>query len=72
MLTKEEETRLRHNLIHHTPDEIQVRHIEELRAEAIKFGVLVLALCPDKRERSLALTKLEETLFWANASIARY
>lgn len=28
-------------------------------------------LCPDSRELSLAITKLEEAIMWANASIAR-
>lgn len=27
--------------------------------------------CPESRERSLALTRLEESVMWANASIAR-
>lgn len=27
--------------------------------------------CPDSREKSLAMTKLEECSMWANASIAR-
>lgn len=27
--------------------------------------------CPDSREKSLALTKVEEAVMWANASIAR-
>lgn len=31
----------------------------------------LLTLCPPSRELSLALTKLEEAMFWANASIAR-
>jgi hypothetical protein len=28
-------------------------------------------LCPGSRELSLAITKLEEAVFWANAAIAR-
>ena len=32
---------------------------------------VILRNCPPSRERSLALTKLEEVMFWANAAIAR-
>lgn len=28
-------------------------------------------LCPESREKSLAVTNLEESVMWANASIAR-
>jgi hypothetical protein len=27
--------------------------------------------CPESREKSLAITKIEEAVMWANASIAR-
>lgn len=39
------------------------------RAKALAYDVL--GACPESRERSLALTKLEECVMWANASIAR-
>lgn len=31
----------------------------------------LVELCPPGRELSLALTKLEEAMFWSNAAIAR-
>jgi hypothetical protein len=34
-------------------------------------ALIVTDLVPDGRERALALTKLEEAVFWANAAIAR-
>ena len=40
---------------------------ESVKELANKLNVLV----PDGREKSLAMTKLEEALFWANAAIAR-
>jgi len=35
------------------------------------FAQELCRFCPDSRERSLALTKLEEAVSWANAAIAR-
>ena len=42
-----------------------------LRENAKEFAKLLTTLCSASRELSLALTKLEEAVFWANASIAR-
>ncbi len=49
---------------------------KEHRFQVLRDGAKFLAheikrQCPDSRERSLALTKLEEAIMWANASIAR-
>lgn len=36
-----------------------------------KLANLVNKLCPDSREKSLSITKIEEAMMWANASISR-
>ena len=41
------------------------------RDEAKKLAATILELCPESRERSVALTELETAVFWANASVAR-
>lgn len=43
----------------------------EIRERAKDFAYLIDTLCPYSREQSLAITKLEEAVIWANASIAR-
>jgi len=59
------------NFTYHAPRENQIPRYELLRELAKGLGKQFLALCPDSRERSLALTKLEEAVMWANAAIAR-
>jgi hypothetical protein len=49
----------------------QTRKYEAIRAAALRFATLIENLCPSSRERSLAWTKIEEAVFWANAAIAR-
>ena len=44
---------------------------QTLRDNAKSLAYEIKKQCPDSRERSLALTKLEEVIMWANASIAR-
>jgi hypothetical protein len=38
---------------------------------ARKLAYLINEDCPDGREKSIAITKLEESVMWANAAIAR-
>lgn len=45
--------------------------VQTVAAEARSLAMTVCGLCPASRERSLALTKLEESVMWARASIAR-
>ena len=44
---------------------------ELIRNGAFAYANIILHSCPDSREKSLAMTKLEEAVFWANASISR-
>lgn len=54
---------------HEPDDEKQLAH-EQVRALFKDVGK-TLSNLPSGRERSLALTKLEEASFWAHAAIAR-
>lgn len=57
--------------VYHAPhDELQMKY-ETIRHTLHDMALLINATCPDSREKSLAITKLEEAMFWANASIAR-
>ena len=62
---------LNHRFTYHRPKEGQSLTYEQIREEAKSLALLLAGLCPNSRERSLAFTKLEEVVFWANASIAR-
>ena len=48
----------------------QVQRYEGLRYNAKEFARLIQEYCPESREKSLAITSLQQTIMWANASIA--
>ena len=56
---------------HNEPKGDQNSRYNILREKAKEFATLIDMCCPDSREKSLAMTKLEECSMWANASIAR-
>ena len=62
---------IENNFMYHVPKEGQPQKYEMLREEAKKLAYIIEELCPSSREKSLAVTKLEEAIMWANASIAR-
>lgn len=58
----------KHPFEYQAPTEEHVKKITEVR-EACKALHSVLLTLPECRERSLAITKLEETSMWANKGI---
>lgn len=56
---------------YHKPVAGQPERYEEIRDVSKKLAILLISECPESRELSLALTNLEQAVFWANASIAR-
>lgn len=68
MTTRED---LDKNFKYHQPDEEKRALHAEVRGKARSLADTVLVRCPPGREQSIALTKIEEAMFWANAAIAR-
>ena len=59
------------NFKYHRPFGDQQKRYERIRDEARCLAHTVHYLCPDSREKSLAITNLEQAVMWANAAIAR-
>lgn len=59
------------NFKYHPPKEGQTERYELLRGVAKNLARAINSNCPDSREKSLALTNLEDAVMWANAAIAR-
>jgi len=67
-----EQQDIENRFTYHAPKPGQPEQYQKLREHAKSLAYLILDNCPRSREASLALTKLEESIFWANASIARF
>ena len=72
MMTDDERKKLENNFTYHAPKGDQPQRYNHIQQRAHYLAHDVMEMCPDSRERSLAITKLEEAVFWANASIARH
>lgn len=62
---------LMNRFTYHAPREGQPERYQGIRMKGLLMAMEVEGSCPDSREKSIALTKIEEAVFWANAAIAR-
>ena len=56
---------------YHAPTEGQPAIYQTIRSYGKAMAIIINEHCPDSREKSLAITKIEEAVMWANASVAR-
>lgn len=64
------EAQINNSFIYHPPKDDQPAKYGDLRDTAKALAFKIAYSCPPSRERSLALTKLEESIMWANKAIA--
>ena len=62
---------LRNRFTYHPPKAGQPEVYEQIRGKALELAELINEKAPDGREKSLAITNLEQVVFWTNAAIAR-
>ena len=62
---------LSNRFTYHKPTGNQPDIYVEIRGRAYELARYIVENTPDSREQSLAITKLEEAVMWANAGVAR-
>lgn len=70
-ISQQESDDLKNRFSYHQPKGDQTERFQELRIAAFKLAENIMHEVPPGRERALALTNLEQAIFWANAGIAR-
>jgi len=56
---------------YHAPDDGKKERCAYVRTQCLLLISRLIACCPESRELSLTITKIEEAMFWANAAIER-
>lgn len=56
---------------YHKPDGAKIVLHADVRDRALDLALWLDTVLPDGREKSLAITHLEDAMMWANASVAR-
>lgn len=63
--------RIKRDFSYHAPDAEKIKRHEDVRSELRRVAHFIDKSAPDSREKSLALTHLEEVMMWTNAALAR-
>jgi len=69
-VTDQDSNQLANSFTYHTVKEGQSERYVALRGRAQTLATEIYMFVPPSRERSLAITKLEEAIMWANKGIA--
>ena len=69
-----DQTDLEQRFTYHPPDPSkgQPGRYDSIREEGLALAEHINLTCPESREKSLAITNLEQAVMWANAAIARH
>lgn len=72
-ISADAQAKIENNFTYHAPkpEKEQATRYTEIRGHAKTLAEMLSRQCPPSRELSLAITKLAEVMFWANAAIAR-
>ena len=71
VITDSQRLQIERSFTYHAPFGDQPRRYNGLRETAKQLAYQICAYTKPSREQSLALTNLEQAIFWANAAIAR-
>lgn len=71
MTPSEQIAEINNRFTYHKPVGDQVSRYGMMRSKARDLALHIAANTPQSREQSVAITKLDEVMMWANAAIAR-
>jgi len=63
-------SKLLSNFNYRKMSEKQIEDSQNVRELGVKLALLIDEIIPDSREKSLAITKLEESIMWVNKGIS--
>ncbi len=63
---------IKDRIVYLKPSPKELEKFELYRTEAFCLALKIDEICIDSREKSLALTKLEEVLFWVDKAVVKF